>query len=206
MKNIFKFVDRKIWKNAQELTLELIKIIQNKLKKNITEKITFQPKFIGSKKTKLITQKNSNPFDFDINLELGSKTKVNDPKKIKILVKKAIPLTVNNHNIIINDYDSGIIKIKVIKNNSIYFKIDLAIIKIENNKLHILKNDSGKWIWNQKNENIDNLKSKISFIKNQGKWNDLRDNYLELKNKFNDSLESYIIYIQVINNIYNQNN
>ncbi len=190
------------WKPALKLVLAIIIQMQRKLKKTANVKITFNWKFVGSKKKKIITNIINEPFDFDINLELGKKTKVIDEDRIINLIKKSIPSQIEKYKIAIHNNKRSI-SIKILNNdNTTYFKIDFAVTKIKDNKIEILVKDKNSYIWNVINEKLDKLKIKEKEIKAYKASPLLRDEYIKLKNT-DDSLDSYIIYIMAVNNTLN---
>jgi len=205
-----EYIDRDDYKEELQFALAFINFLQNELR---DDDITFQPKYIGSKKTNLILQKqNNNYFDFDINLELGSNTyNWEDGKRIFNTIYNSIANSVSNKestNFQIKKTigKGGIIKLEIYKNYRIYLYIDLAITKInEKNNISILRNEQ----WYDRNQKLKKIKGKVNRIKNERRWNDLRDHYKELKidNYYSDKpLPSYIIYIQAVNNLINHMN
>ena len=54
------------------------------------------------------------------------------------------------------------------------------------------------------------LKEKVDFIKKNGKWELVRDQYIRIKNKYltrnDDDHPSFVCYIEAVSNIYNTRN
>lgn len=93
--------------------------------------------------------------------------------------------------------------------NNIYFSMDVCIVtKDSKGKYYRLIHEkaSDKYYWNIA-PNSKNLKMKAEFIKKNGKWNLVRNQYKTIKNRYlqqNDSDHpSFICYIEAVNNVYN---
>jgi len=199
-----EYIDRANYKKELQFALEFIIVLQKKLKINKEEKITFQPLFIGSKKTNLILQpKNNQKFDFDINLQLGNKTKIKNTEDIINKVFETIPTSIKNYPYKIKKSKTKgqIIQLEIQKNNELFFSIDLAITKTNNENDIFILGENG---WEERNHKLEKIKSKVKQIKNESKWNYLRNNYKELKtakyNKTAPSRSSYVLYIEAVHN------
>ena len=95
------------------------------------------------------------------------------------------------------------------------FSIDLAIIKEENNKWFRLIHDktgntnNDKWFWNE-GPSSKEINKKVKWIKNNNYWMQVRDTYLEKKNRYLSRQDmnhtSFNCYIESINEVYNSMN
>lgn len=98
----------------------------------------------------------------------------------------------------------------------IEFSFDVAIVtKNSKRKLCKLKNNKNaygmigidQYVWNEI-PNSHNISKKVKCIKSNGKWTEVREIYVELKNKYlsrNDKNHpSFIVYIEAVNQIYNK--
>lgn len=121
---------------------------------------------------------------------------------LKVLDKSSV-ITIDGLNFPFNSYKS------LFYNNNI-FNIDICITsKISNNKYLKLvynKNDDS-YIWN---ESIDysKIRYKAKFIKYNGYWEDVRKQYIKIKNRYlelenNKYHRSFTCYIESVNNVYN---
>lgn len=98
--------------------------------------------------------------------------------------------------------------------NNIYFSMDVCIVSKDSKRncyrlIHEKArsvNDSDKYYWNIA-PNSKNLKMKSEFIKKNGNWNLVRNQYKNIKNHYlqqNDhDHPSFICYIEAVNNVYN---
>ena len=101
---------------------------------------------------------------------------------------------------------TSVITSKLIYGNHLHFSFDVAIMCEGNtgNYLKIVHNKvNEQYYWNEVRHSR-NYQTKIKAIKAAGKWNDLRERYLELKNHYlskQDDIASFSILIQAINEI-----
>lgn len=97
--------------------------------------------------------------------------------------------------------------------NNIYFSIDVCIVAKDNKGsfYRLIHEKTGftyydKYFWNIA-PNSKNLKKKSEFIKKNGNWNLVRNQYKNIKNRYlqqNDhDHPSFICYIEAVNNVYN---
>ena len=99
------------------------------------------------------------------------------------------------------------------KGNKTAFSIDIAIIFKNNSGWHKLIHEKtgfvnfDRYYWN-KVPNSRRLEEKVSAIKSNYLWNEVRDTYFEKKNLYlrrNDNTHpSFLIYIETVNQIYNR--
>ena len=100
--------------------------------------------------------------------------------------------------------------IKVVdqENKSITYGCDFAIVKEylnednkNNQKILVRNKETNSYFWNLKLE-AKNYKVKEKLIKDKRLWNNLREEYLKLKNNNKDSgKKSFTLYYEALNNV-----
>lgn len=205
----YEYVTKTELKPVKRELDSLIKNVQSALKK---EGITFQPVVVGSAGRNLVTRivEGNKGFDFDYNLVL-QKSKIDNPKKIRDLFINAINNAIKETKYSPAENGKQTITIKVIDktNSKILRSCDFAIVKDCENKLGVYQKilinnkESKQCIWNDR-PNSDNYASKARNIIENGYWEELKVEYLKLKNE-NKSPEkkSFSLYFEALNNIYN---
>lgn len=171
---------------------------------------------VGSGARRLITQNASQPVDLDYNLKIVKCDNIKDCRGIKEKVQKAF-------NIVLEDYElddchdstssltSGLIYFT--EGNHTEFSMDVCIIKTNanGNYSRLIHEKHGCWSLDQyywcEAKNSGNLPKKISAIKHYGYWDDVREQYRDIKNMYLRSGDhdhpSFICYIEAVNNVYN---
>ena len=98
-----------------------------------------------------------------------------------------------------------------IKGNQTEFSIDLAVVRendrgwerLIHNKTGFVSND--QWYWNEA-PHSDGLAEKVSAIKRENLWLEVRKSYLDKKNMYlqrgDHEHPSFIVYIETVNEIY----
>lgn len=196
--------------------IKLEKII-SKIRTELKANYTFQDVLIGSGRKKLITQEvgSNKGFDFDYNLSL-QKVK-NDNKNAKTIREdffKAFKKFEKEFNYKTED-STYVITIKFIdhKNKKIRHSCDFAIVNdYEDNNgnsqqeiiIRDKKNNKPNYLWNQRPVGS-NYVYKLRNIETGGIWNELRTEYLKLKNNNKDkNKKSFHLFYEAINNVYNR--
>lgn len=176
---------------------------------------TFQYKLIGSAGRHLVTKiKNGNKgYDFDYNLILQKSDLWNNPKKLKKQFVDAFCEAIKGTPYSFPEDSTSSITIKVIdkKNSKIIRSCDLAIIYyIDDDEpdegYKYLKNwKNGNYSFEQRKLSV-NINAKLDEIKEyENGWNIVREEYIKLKNRNKDTnKKSFILYMESINNVYNQ--
>lgn len=170
---------------------------------------------IGSGAKNLIMQNGSESIDLDYNLEILRCDDYTDCCKIKESARKAFNSTL--HKFDWNDCQDSTSSLTTEKRyftegNSTSFSMDVCIVKTDNGHLHRLIHEKTGWTcydkyyWNPAS-NSKNIKKKVDYIKNSGKWGLVRIQYKNIKNKYlqrNDhDHPSFVCYIEAVNNVYN---
>lgn len=208
---MFEYVSKSKYNPVRSELEDIIKNVQDELR----GEITFRFDLIGSGSKKLITQEigSNKGFDFDYNLVLQQGAFDFTAKEIRDkfmdAFKKALKGTKYNNP----SSSKSAITIKVVdqENSLIKHSCDFGIVReiLDDNddlrnEINIFDKPSNH-IWNIRAKS-NNYADKAKEIKEDGLWQDLRDEYIDLKNNNNDEdKKSYQLYLEAINNIYNQN-
>lgn len=211
---MFHYVDDKCYlKKAQSYCSELLTDLTLEL---LEKDISSQFFLVGSGARNMVTQNGNEPIDFDYNLYIQKCNDINNCQFIKETVRKAFNKVLRTYNLSDCDDSTSSLTTKPIyfkDKPKIQFSIDLCIVAKNDNgawfrliheKTGYISND--RYFWNE-SPNSKNIKMKSSEIKDAGKWQFVREEYIELKNAYlqrNDyNHPSFICYIESVNNIYN---
>ena len=178
--------------------------------------MTVKAYLVGSGAKNLITQNANNSIDLDYNICIldPKSININNGRDIKEYIQKEF-----NSVLKANDWDdcedsTSVLttKEKVFKrDNKTPFRIDLAITFKNNFGWYRLIHDKtgyviyDRYYWNEIPDSR-RLEEKVSSIKLNHLWDEVRSTYLEKKNMYlqrNDRTHSsYIIYIESVNQVY----
>lgn len=179
--------------------------------------LTVEAHLVGSGERNLLTQNNNEPIDVDYNLNIIEiDGNIKDGKRIKEYI-------INAFNIILKSNKWGDCKDSTSalttekrhfkEGNATEFSIDLAIVHEDNDGswYRLIHSKTGyvfrdTWHWVQ-GRNSKQLKDKVYKLKKANLWSNVREVYLNKKNKYiNDSNHpSFVCYIEAVNEIYFQN-
>lgn len=181
--------------------------------------ISAQFTLVGSGARNMVTQNGNGPFDLDYNLEIVKAPDKywNDLRNLKntvrILLDKAEGLHCFSES---QDSTSCLTALLHFKDEpTVKFSFDVAIVtKNSKGKLCRLIHNKNVWgygndqyVWNEI-PNSHNISKKVKCIKSNGKWTEVREKYVGLKNQYlsqNDKNHpSFIVYIESVNQIYNK--
>ena len=172
---------------------------------------------VGSGARRLITRNANQPVDLDYNLEIVRCEDFEDCRYLKECVRKSFDKALRARGLYWgNCQDSTSV---LTAKRQMYFVtdpakygIDVCIIMQDDGHYHRLIHKKAHWpcddeyYWNI-GPNSRELKEKEEYIRNTGKWELVRDQYLRLKNHYltqNDhDHPSFICYIEAVNNVYN---
>ncbi len=206
--------DKELISKMRQLGGNLLQDLCHTLKEDYDMGTTFS--LIGSGQRKLIMQNGNETIDLDYNLKIVRYDNYADLRTIKQNV-------INAFNAVAPKYQLGNCKdstsvittgeIRVLIRKNTTFKFDIAIILEENDGSHSrLIHEKGinsyydcyRW---EKAPNSKNIAKKVSCIKRNNKWNKVREQYENIKNKYlsqNDhNHPSFVCYIEAVNNVYN---
>lgn len=171
---------------------------------------------VGSGARNLIMQNASEPIDLDYNLEIVRCEDYEDCPYIKECVRKTFNKVLRDYRLSdCQDSTSSLTTSKMwfTDINNTEFSMDVCIVTEDTQgNLHRLIHEKTGWVsydryyWNIA-PNSKNVRKKVNFIKSNGKWGKVREQYKNIKNKYlqqNDhNHPSFICYIEAVNNVYN---
>lgn len=171
---------------------------------------------VGSGARNLIVQNASLPIDLDYNLEIVRCVDFNDCRAIKECARKSFNKALQKCGLgNCEDSTSSLTtgKIHFVKGNPTEFSIDVCIVCRDTKKhFYRLIHDKtrftcqDRYYWNEAPHSAE-IQEKVKYIKKRGKWQLVRTQYLNIKNRYlqqNDhNHPSFICYIEAVNNVYN---
>ena len=171
---------------------------------------------VGSGARNLILQNNSNPIDLDYNLEVVRCEDIDNLRVVKESVRNAFNSVLREYDLDdCQDSTSSLTtrKIHFTDGNTTEFSIDVCIVsKNDAGDLRRLIHNKTGWAaldsycWNTA-PNSKDVQRKAKAIKESGKWELVRDQYKDIKNRYlvwNDhNHPSFICYIEAVNNVFN---
>jgi len=171
---------------------------------------------VGSGKRKLIVQNASLPIDLDYNLEIVRCEDFEDCRLIKECAKKSFNKALREHEWSdCEDSTSSLTTEKrhFVKGNSTEFSMDVCIVcrDTEEQFYRLIHKKTGftyrdEYYWNEAPHSA-GIQEKAEYIKKKGKWQLVKTQYLNIKNKYlqrNDhNHPSFVCYIEAVNNVYN---
>lgn len=203
----------KIYKaRCNEYLSKLQKVLQKKYQLKV------QSSLIGSGSKYLVTRNGNEPFDLDYNLVISSMPEEfeQDPKRLKDIVRieldKIIHESSSAHDSHGKDSTAPITYFFPAKKpNQEAFGLDLGIIWEKNSQtfrlIHLKKDDPERFVWNEVFDSK-NTNSKAKKIREGKQWNELRNEYLKLKNgylkKQSEDISSYVVYVEAVNNVFSR--
>lgn len=212
----YRFVTKAEYGPVREELEEIIKCVQHIMREK--HKITFQFQLVGSGKRHLITElKGGNRgFDFDYNFiirqHVKDSFKVADLKKYFMdALAQAIKKTLYEHP----QDKTAAIKIKVVdrKSRKIKYSCDFAIIvygkKDGKDGYYYLRNNKKSpnsycFVFRPLDSRIEEkVKQICDYYKPMG-WTKVQEEYLKVKRNNREDKPSFSLYIEAVNNVYNQ--
>lgn len=171
---------------------------------------------VGSGAKNLIMQNENNPIDLDYNLEIVKCEDFSDCREIKESVRKAFNTVLKNNGLSDCQDSTAVLTSREIyftKGNDTRFSIDIGIVlhetddtwyRLIHKKTGFSYND--QYVWEEA-PHSKGLSKKVKYIKDQGKWQLVRDQYRDIRNRYlrqNDyNHPAFICYIEAVNNVYN---
>lgn len=171
---------------------------------------------VGSGARNLIVQNALLPIDLDYNLEIVRCEDYEDCSMIKECARKSFNKALSKHGWgDCEDSTSSLTTKKrhFMKGNPTEFSMDVCIV-CRDTKEHfyrLIHEKTGpiyrdRYYWNEAPHSV-RIQEKVKYIKKRGKWELVRKQYLNIKNRYlrqNDhNHPSFICYIEAVNNVYN---
>ena len=171
---------------------------------------------VGSGARNLIVQNASLPIDLDYNLEIVRCQDFKDCRTIKESARKSFNKALNEHGWRnCEDSTSSLTtgKIHFVKGNPTEFSMDVCIVcrDTEEHFHRLMHQKTGftywdRYYWNEAPHSAE-IQKKAKYIKKRGKWQLVRTQYLDIKNRYlrqnNHDHPPFICYIEAVNNVYN---
>lgn len=206
--NNFVYITREEATIVKNELIELINLVQDEVR----EHFTFRYDFIGSASRNMITCdfKTNIGYDFDVNIRVNDKDEDYSAYEIRNILREAF-----NKFAYIYDYDYPedgqrvmTIKVKDTENSRIIHSCDFAVVHdaSDGRQQYIRYNKKdNSYYWEYQPKGFYLIDEKIEIIKKSGKWNDLRELYLDKKNSnTNKDKKSRSLFAESVNNIYNR--
>ncbi len=208
----FQYVTKKEAAPFKKEIRELLLAVQKEVKK----KFTFQFYAVGSSSRNMITydRKGNIGFDFDFNIEPNDPENKYDAYKMRNIIYEAIRKHSGQfgytHGYTHIEDSTSVITIKVIDypNSRIKYSCDFAIVHHYNEngqkKQEYIRHDKmqRRYCWAARDKGF-YIEGKINWLKKHGYWNELRDYYIDKKNKNCDpNKHSRSILAESVNEMY----
>lgn len=206
--------DKEFVSCMRSLCGDIMQDLCHTLKENYDIGATFY--LVGSGARNLIMQNTSGPIDLDYNLEIVRCEDYEDCPYIKECVRKTFNKVLRDYRFSdCQDSTSSLTasRMRLTDINNTEFSMDVCIVTEDTQgNLYRLIHEKTGWVSNDKYywniaPNSKKVKKKVNFIKSNGKWGKVREQYKNIKNKYlqqNDhNHPSFICYIEAVNNVYN---
>lgn len=211
---MYEFVSKKEYAPVRNEIEEVIKKVQNKLREEDKD-LTFQFKLVGSGGKHLISKiKGGNVgYDFDYNLV------VNDKFTWEPIIREyffnAFQEEINGTRFSEIENSTSVITIKQVsrKDKKVIVGCDFSVVFYpfdENEhscyyKYSRYNKGQNNYTWEIRDvSRYSDDKLKYMFENYDGIWNDIREEYIKLKDNNVQDKHSFILYHEAINNLYNQ--
>ena len=223
--------DKQLISSMRSLSVNMMQDLCHILKEKYDIGAMFN--LVGSGARNLILQNANEPIDLDYNLKIVRSDDW-DCKYIKECVRKAFNIVLRKHGWRdCEDSKSSLTTKKYyIPGSKTLFSIDVCIVcEDEDGNLYrlihkktgytnlnsisyaasiyaglITRRSVNEYYWN-KAPNSRDIKFKVDYIKSNGKWKLVREQYKKIKNRYltqnNHNHPSFICYIEAVNNVYN---
>lgn len=208
MEHDFVYADKEEVKEVRNILLEIIHRVQNELRE-CKDEITFQYRIVGSAKRNMITydRKSNVGFDFDINLYVNDNGIFdNKPEVLRRLLRLTFDRVARYYGYRYCEDSTRVLTIKKINSYSsrVLHSFDFCIISNQEPEYFIFfdKKDNN-YVWAKRKADLKEVQVKEKWLKKNGKWQEVRNHYLYLKdNNYNPNRKSISIYKETINNLY----
>lgn len=210
------FDDREALRQMRAFSGNLMQTLCHRLKQDYDIGTNFC--LVGSGGKNLILQNEKEPVDLDYNLEIVRCVDFNDCRYLKECARKSFNKCLKRYGLQNCEDSTSALTSKLIPLRSSHhasFSIDICIIRrgsgskysrLIHEKTGWTSND--RYYWNQALQSK-GLKEKVADIKKHGGWERVRQQYLNIKNRYLTSNNlaqhpSFICYLEAVNNVYNE--
>lgn len=184
----------------------------------LEEGISAQFTLVGSGAKNFVTRNGNAKYDLDYNLEIvkAPDNYWDNLRYLKDTVRRALDGASGTNRFTFGQDSTSVITVRLTSNNGFQpeFSFDVAIIVKEDGKTYRLQHDKNaygwgydQYIWNEISDSA-KIDEKSAKIKRAGRWNLVRERYLDLKNQYlqNDdrSHPSYVVFVEAVNEIYSK--
>lgn len=216
--------DREFEHRMRRLAGKIMQSLCHRLKVEYDIGANFE--LVGSGGRNLILQNADEPVDLDYNLEILKCEDINNGRKFKEDIRKTFNEVLNEHRFgDCQDSTSCLTspRIYFVRGNKTEFSIDVCITRQDEAGYYhrLIHKKTGCLDWDQYYWNIvpdsERIREKAADIKTHGKWAQLREEYLKIKNGYLSrsghtvwlgnmyvNHPSFVCYIEAVNNVYNQ--
>lgn len=204
----FEYVSKKEYGPVNDDLIALIHLVQEEVR----EYFTFRYDFIGSASRNMITREvNGNVgYDFDVNIRVNDPEENYSPEELREILKNGF----DKHNSKF-DYDytedsSRVLTIKVKDRNNkrILHSCDFAIVFdcSDGRQQYVRFNKNQQsYSWEYQPKGFYQLEERIADIKECGCWQEVRDLYIDKKNRNIDpNKKSRSIFAETIKEVYDR--
>ncbi|MCR5836910.1 MAG: hypothetical protein K6G88_10430 [Lachnospiraceae bacterium] len=206
----FQYVPRSEYLPVKKELEKLINEVQNEVR----EYFTFSFTYVGSTHRRLITvdRKGNIGYDFDVNIHVNDDEEDYSAEEIRTIIRKAFDKYVKKYGY---DYCEDSTRVLTIKKKDywgsrIISSCDFALVyDCRDGRQQYIHFDKKQRIYDWKYLPMSNseLERRAEWIRVNGFWNDVRNNYLAKKNcNDNPKKRSRSIYAETINETYKRHN
>ena len=209
--------DKEFLHRMRSLSGEIMQLLCHYLKADYDIGANFY--LVGSGARNLILQNENRPIDLDYNLEIVRCEDYDDCRHLKECCRKTFNKVLREYKLHDCEDSTSSLTSKLIQfssRNSTVFSIAVSTITRDVNDTYktIIHDKTGwtlndRYFWNMA-PHSKGLKEKVDFIKKNGKWELVRDQYIRIKNKYltrnDDEHPSFVCYIEAVSNVYNTRN
>lgn len=207
----YEFVPKSELSPVKEQVEEIIKMLQDAMREY---GVTFTFKLVGSGGKHLVTRvvNGNTGFDFDYNLGI-QKDGDFSARELRLKVKSKLEsvLTGTGYSTVSAGKQSMTFKFVDHENSRVIHSCDFALVNDYEDEagdlyqaILIWIKDEDNYIWN-KRPYTKNYGDKLSNLKANGLWQEVKDEYLKIKNNNQDKeKKSFSLFFEAINNVYNR--
>ena len=209
----FEYVSKKEYQPVKNELIELIKLVQDEVR----DYFTFRFDFIGSVSRNMVTREvNGNVgYDFDVNIRINDDENKYNAAEIKNILMDGFDKHSKKFKYDYSEDNKRVLTIKVKdkKNSKILHSCDFAVVNDYTDDdgyecqeyIHHYKS-TNTYQWQDQPDGFYLLPEKIEWIKANGYWQEVRDSYLDRKNRNTDpNKKSRSIFAETVAAVFHDN-